>query len=104
MRELTIDEGFMDDWYVLHERPWRRINGADIEGTAAEWMAIAVAIELGKDAGFKRCAVFRLPDGNYGVSSPRNSINHSVITPNEAKALAVEIRRVLATTEPHHAD
>jgi len=94
-RKLVLDEGFMDDWYVLHEAPYRRINGADIEGTAEEWNAIADAIESDRDAGFKRCAVFRLADGSYGVSSPRNSVSHTAITRTEAIALAAEIRRVV---------
>lgn len=98
-RKLVLDEGSFDDWYVLHEEPYRRINGADIEGTAEEWRAIAAAIDAGERAGFKRCAVNPYSDGHWDISSPRNSTNATVLTPSEAKALVVEIRRVLDTKE-----
>ncbi len=71
-----------------------RIGDCCIEGTAAEMLAIAEAIERGKDASFKRCAVWPVP-GGFSLCSPRNSQQDAQITDAQAKHLAAEIRRVV---------
>lgn len=93
---LTLRDGSMDDWYVIEREHGGRICGADIEGTAEEMLAIADAIECGESFAAKRCAVSRPIDGAVEMMSPRNSIKPARVTLADAKALAAEIRRVLA--------
>lgn len=92
---LTLRDA-MDDWYVIEREHGGRICGADIEGTAEEMLAIADAIECGESFASKRCAVSRPVDGAVEMHSPRNSIKPARVTLTAAKALAVEIRRVIA--------
>lgn len=68
-----------------------RLGNADIEGTAAEMLAIAAAIERGESESFRRCAAKHTADG-YLMSSPRNSLEPTLITHDEAKELAADIR------------
>lgn len=68
-----------------------RLGNADIEGTGDEMLAIAEAIERAESAAFKRCAARHTTKG-YLMSSPRNSTQSTLITHDEAKALAVDIR------------
>lgn len=72
-----------------------RISDADVEGTAEEMLAIAVAIEQHENVSFKRCAIGWASDGTAELMSPRNSMRPARITADDAKHLAAEIRRVL---------
>ena len=107
--ELTIrkSEG-MDDWYVIERaehdgRIWiadgalqcaSRFSDADVEGTAAEMLAIADGIERRTETSFKRCAVSFQTDGVH-FDSPRNSQRDGVCSLEEADALAAKIRTAL---------
>jgi hypothetical protein len=114
-RKLTLIKGDSPDWYLIEwaehaQQHWLertgpnvlalrwtgRISDADVEGTAAEMLAIAEAIERGESVYFKRCAVS--VDGNrYTLSSPRNSQDPGIISRAQASQLVAEIRRVLAS-------
>lgn len=109
MKCILIKSDNMDDWYLIERaehdgRHWMeptqygmalrcssRLGNADIEGTSAEMLVIAQSIELGQSASFKRCAAEHTPDG-YAMSSPRNSMEPTLITHAEAKELAADIR------------
>jgi len=69
-----------------------RLGNADIEGTGEEMLAIASAIERGESEDFRRCAAERTSDG-YLMSSPRNSLEPTLISHEEAADLAADIRR-----------
>ncbi|HUU32882.1 MAG TPA: hypothetical protein VMW48_02400 [Vicinamibacterales bacterium] len=77
-------EGYM--YLYLSARP----SDADIEGSAAEMLIIAEAIEAGDDASFKRCAV-RHYDGTVHLWSPRNSTDPAIVSVEVARNLAAEI-------------
>lgn len=113
-RALTLRKSdSLDDWYVIewaeHEnRGWierteyggafrwsGRVSDADVEGTANEMRAIADAIEAGRSESFRRCAAHVCERG-YQLSSPRNSQREALISHEQARHLASEIRRVLA--------
>ena len=109
----------LEDWYVIERaehdgRMWvrqdapnvsslmssARFSDADVEGTAAEMVALADAIEkraLGLDA--RRCAVDARKD-RVEFWSPRNSSTSGYCTIEEATALAREIRDLLANGNP----
>jgi len=119
--KLTIEKiDALSDWYVLrrvgvepngrdvptqngfaYERDDRIEPRSDVEGTAAEWLAIADGITGRMDTSFRRCEVVCIADG-MGICSPRNSnIEAPVVTLESADCLAAEIRRVLcAVPEP----
>lgn len=82
-------------WRVLNSA---RISDADVEGTAAEMLEIAEAIERRSTAGAKRCAVNATDPATVRLWSPRNSQRHGEITRAQAEALAASIRA--ATSEP----
>lgn len=65
---------------------------ADIEGTGAQMMEIADAIERRSEADFKRVAVQWAEDGVL-LWSPRNSETAAVVPHARATALATVIRR-----------
>ena len=77
-RQLTLRKSeWLDDWYVVewaeHDgREWMepttwgasfqrsaRVSDAEVEGTRAEMLALAEALEAGKNESFRRCAVWR---------------------------------------------
>ena len=95
-RAWAIDE-FMDSWWSLTLGGiWP--GGSSVEGDAADWLAIAAAIETGGSARSRRCAVRIEPDGVV-LWSPRNCTgdrDEKRLTTDEAKVLAVCIREVLA--------
>ena len=74
-----------------------RICDADVEGTGAEMLALADAIEKRERVTFKRCAVdaTKADEEPYEVRfwSPRNSRMHGVVMPHDADALARSIKR-----------
>lgn len=108
----------MTDWYLIERaehdgREWlepfkdgyggslqcsSRIGNADIEGSLADMVALAMAIKLtpafGVDAAtavsFKRCAVKATADGVL-LWSPRNSDEPTLVTKERALALADQI-------------
>ena len=114
-RAMTLRKSdWLDDWYVIewaeHEHTMGvvpvggrgfafthsgRVGDADVEGTAAEMLALAAAIESGGWAGGSRCRAVTRPDGKVHLCSPRNSIDGIVVTRESAASLAAEIRRVL---------
>ena len=99
-----------DDWYVIERaehdgRVWleptdsggaalrssSRFSDADVEGTAAEMLAIAHAIDAGTSARFKRCAVM-VHGSHVELWSPRNSTARGVVSLEDGTELAREIR------------
>lgn len=94
---VTLENGYMDDWWCLSSRS----GGADVEGTAEEWSAIAKAIREGRRESFKRCAVSAPQKGKVEFYSPRNSVKASlVLSVEEAFALAAQIDEVLRPPAP----
>lgn len=103
-----------DDWYLIERRdhdgrrweeptPWgvalrksARISDACVEGSAAEMLAIAAAIETRGRYFADRCAVW-FDDDRAFFESPRNSQEPGVATLADADDLAREIRAALAT-------
>jgi hypothetical protein len=115
--KLTLTPGPFDDWWVIeraeHEgRKWwervgagaslrcsSRFSDADVEGTSAEMLAIAEAIETRSGASFKRCAVATVKDA-ASFWSPRNSQEPGGVSLDEADELAKEIRRKIGGAAP----
>lgn len=116
MAKLTLRESGLDDWYVIelaeHDgRTWlerdgngcyglrcsSRMSDADVEGTAAEMLAIANAIDARGHVSFKRCAV-RWTDAHAEFWSPRNSQRRGIVSHDDARLLAEEIRAKLGGT------
>jgi hypothetical protein len=114
---LTLRKSdWLDDWYVIERaehdgRTWlepipgglafmcsARLGDADIEGTAAEMLAIADAIETNRSVSFRRCAARREGTG-YLLGSPRNSVKFTAVRLADAMALAAIIR---AAVTPDH--
>jgi hypothetical protein len=112
-RALALVKSDLADWYTIewaeHEqRGWLertgpsslsyrwsgRVSDADVEGTAAEMLAIAEAIERRGSVSFKRCAARRV-ENTYALSSPRNSQDPGVISWAQAQQLAATIRTTL---------
>lgn len=109
MKCIVKKSEWLDDWYVIERaehdgRQWfdpceggmifrtsSRLTGADIEGTAAEMLAIATAIETGESFCAKRCQSARMDTG-YAMMSPRNDERATIITFEEATELAADIR------------
>ena len=109
----------MPDWYTIERakhdgREWlesmgqnahrwmrsARISDADIEGSAAEMLAIAKAIRERGAAHFKRCAVVMTPR-RAKFWSPRNSRRPGVVSHAAADELAAQIELELtAMTHP----
>lgn len=81
------------DWFAI-QRGWADINGASIEGTAADMLALADAIESRGFVSCGRCAVDARGEPGHPVEfwSPRNSITHTFVAREEAEALAKRIR------------
>lgn len=115
MRLAIRRSGHLDDWYVVERaehdgRSWleplgensaglrcsSRFSDADVEGTAAEMLALAEAIEARGEARFRRCAVDARSE-LVTFCSPRNSQLDGEVTLAEALALAAEIRATLGT-------
>jgi hypothetical protein len=104
----------MDDWYTIEKadhdgsygmRPTQygfamtysgRISNADVEGTAAEMLSIAEAIEKRGEVSHTRCEV-RVEGQRAYFCSPRNSTCDGVVSLAEADELAAEIRALLET-------
>lgn len=103
----------LGDWYVIERaehdgRMWlepigrggmslrssARFSDADVEGRAEEMLAIAKAIEEGRDESFRRCAV-RIEGHRAFFWSPRNSETDGEVSLDEAKELAAQIRQEL---------
>jgi hypothetical protein len=99
----------LDDWYLIERAEhdgttelrrvgygfalWTsaRISDADVEGTGAEMLALADAIDAGEDESFSRCSV-EFADGGVLFDSPRNSQQPARVSVASAKALAAKIR------------
>lgn len=75
-----------------------RIGNADIEGTAAEMRALAEAIVAGGHASFKRCSAATTEEGVL-LSSPRNSIEPTLVPAARASELAEQILRDVVVAE-----
>lgn len=102
----------LDDWYTIelaeHENKYwsepteygstlmysGRISDACVEGSAAEMLAIADAIDQHKRVSFKRCAV-NYNYNNVEFYSPRNSKKPGSCSHAEASELATKIRLVV---------
>lgn len=87
------------DWIVI-DSPY--VQGmADVEGTIAEMLALATAIESGNnlDAGY-RCAVEHPSKGVIELSSPRNSRVPMAMSTELALEVARRIREVAAEPWP----
>jgi hypothetical protein len=113
--ELTIRKSeWMSDWYIIERaehdgREWledmgdnvlayrcsSRMSDADVEGPAAEMLAIAGAIEERSKARFKRCAV-RVEGDRVFFHSPRNSREDGECSLEEADRLAAKIRAAIS--------
>lgn len=115
----------LGDWYTLERaehdgREWVEENGEEriaygpvnmwcrsarlekytcVEGTAAEWRAIAAAIEANDSAEFRRCAAERTEHG-YLFYSPRNTKmeRRTLLSCDAAKRVAAIIRQTLGGT------
>ena len=68
-----------------------RVCDADVEGTTAEMLSIAEAIEAEGSVEHRRCSVEWLDHG-VELMSPRNSETPGVITHDQARELAADIR------------
>lgn len=86
---------WLDDWYVIEDATGRRISDADVEGTLAEMVTIAEAIESRGKVSHKRCSVWRSGD-RFGLMSPRNSQLEAFITEAAADGLAKQVRARVA--------
>lgn len=86
---LECNDGSFEGWYVI-ERDNRRINGADIEGTAEDMLAIVRAIKARSSESRRRCAV-DASGGEVSLWSPRNSTVRTHATLAEGDALADQI-------------
>lgn len=86
---------WLDDWYVIEDARGCRISDADVEGTLAEMVTIAEAIESRGRVSHKRCAIWR-DDDRFGLMSPRNSQREAFITEAAADGLAKQIRARVA--------
>jgi hypothetical protein len=75
-----------------------RLGNACIEGPGSQMLAIAAAIEGGTSVSFKRCCALLVDDG-YGLMSPRNSDDLTIISFEDAAGLASSIRRVVEVIE-----
>jgi len=107
----------LDDWYVIERadhdgREWMEpfkaggVAGAalhcssriepstDVEGTAAEMRAIAVAIRAGANVSFRRCAV-AMAGPAVDLWSPRNSRTPGTVSYTDALDLADAIDSAL---------
>lgn len=92
-RMLCLDKCGDDwDWYALRWDNYDRINGASIEGNAAEWLSIADSIERGEYVSFKRASFDKQKDGSWLVSSPRNSTSATRLTAEDVAELPAVIR------------
>lgn len=113
---VVVVKSELDDWWLVEKaehdgRTWigpvslgegmgavmglqrsARVADAEVEGTGAEMLALALAIEQGRGESFGRCAVDPRGDGSWWISSPRNSIMPGVISGEAALALADDIR------------
>lgn len=109
---LTLTTGSLDDWYLIERaehdgRSWfesipggaalclsSRISDADVEGTRAEMLGIAKAIERREAFFAKRCSVSVVGEEAF-FKSPRNSMRAALVPLSAADALAAEIRTAL---------
>lgn len=120
MKIALVKSDSLGDWYTIekaeHEnRHWMasvdiggypcmslmysgRISDACVEGTAAEMLAIAEAIERREEESFKRCAVDARTD-RVEFWSPRNSQRHGIVSREAADELAAQIRRELGSVQ-----
>jgi hypothetical protein len=105
--ELVLRHAF-GDWFSVERADYRRIQWASIEGTAAEMLALADALEAfvvrGERETFTgengRCRIVFESD-RFGLSSPRNSMGDPSWFPIEAgAALALSIREETAKERP----
>lgn len=112
---LTIRRSEASDWYVIERlvhdghvwiewsnngrsgsvRASSRIGNADIEGTAAEMRAIAVAVRDRADVSFRRCAAKTVNDGVL-LWSPRNSDSPTLV----AYPVALELAKLILAEVP----
>lgn len=109
MRCILVDETeTMDDWYAIERlehdgRTWMepfpggaafmmsaRPSDACIEGTSAEMLSIAYAINNLETVIYKRCCAV-IKETGYHLYSPRNSQTPAILTLEEAKELAADI-------------
>ena len=83
------------DWFTIQRDPWGDINGACVEGTAADMRCIAKAIRESRMWTETRCAVDATSDGRVELWSPRNSIHPTSVSREAANGLAADIDRKL---------
>ncbi len=76
-----------------------RVSDACVEGTAAEMLDIATAIERREQESYKRCAVDARTN-RVGLWSPHNSLHSGIVSRQDADDLAASIRTMLANP-PH---
>lgn len=114
IRMLIVKSDWMEDWWILEReehdgREWfervgpnatalcmsSRIGNADVEGSAREWKEIAAAIRARGGTSSKRCAAWCKPEGVY-LSSPRNSIEPTLVDYASADLLAERIEQALS--------
>lgn len=87
------------DWIVIDTPEFK--GAADVEGTIAEMLALATAIEAGKSLDDSyRCAVEHPRAGVVELSSPRNSRVPMTLTTELALEVARRIREVAAEPWP----
>lgn len=108
----------LGDWYVIERaehdgRVWfeetgpnsmslrasARFSDADVEGTRAEMLMIADAIQFRTSASFRRCSVDATAEP-VRFNSPRNSQVDGTCSLAEADELAEEILRILGGNKP----
>ena len=109
--KLTVRESDGGNWWVVERaehdgRIWfegsgpntlalitsARINSADVEGTAAEMLALSDAIERHDDYVARRCACHWSDEG-VDLWSPRNSYIATLVRHDRAAGLVETIRR-----------
>lgn len=111
---LTLRKSkYLDNWYIIERaehnhtqwlekdspnsyslRNSARFSDADIEGTDAEMLCIADAIENRSEVSFSRCSV-KIIDNKAYFDSPRNSTFCGEASLDEADDLAILIRKML---------
>ena len=76
------------DWCCLRDATGGFVSDARVEGTRAEFKALAVALRAGVTEGFRRCAVMRYSH-EYKVYNPSITLGGEAILPlDKAESLA----------------
>lgn len=109
---------YLPDWYIIERaehdgREWlepthygsafmtsARFSDADVEGTGAELLELAQAIEKREACYHKRCAV-RFVGEKAEFWSPRNSQRHGEVSIEDADDLARQIKSSVSEERSH---